>query len=483
MRTPREWLNLWFTFDRSVGRRDYIVSGLGLAALKYAGDVLIVWSATGRFWRPVDYLSPVSSLASSSLVAGPAFVLLALWSLPFLWIGVSMSMRRSIDAGYSAWLGLLFFVPAINYLYIADMCLLRTSTKPVHVAPDDIPRPLEHRLPRALMSIAAGVVIGLAMLAFSVYGARSYGISLFLGTPFLIGAITAFLFNRRYPASNRETHQVVIMTLACLGGVILITAAEGAFCLLMAAPLAVAIGLMGSYLGRHIALRDSGPFAHALIGVMLLPLGATLDARQPPTGLREVRSSVEIAAPPDVVWRNVISFPPLPEPSELVFRMGIAYPKRAEIRGEGVGAVRYCVFSTGAFVEPITRWEPGRRLSFDVREQPRPLEEWSPYADVVPPHLDGYFQSRRGEFRLVALPGGRTRLEGSTWYEMRLQPAAYWVLFGDAFISRIHRRVLNHIAANAEAMTRAASTAAETSGRAAPESAARSEPDPAVGSR
>jgi hypothetical protein len=34
---------------------------------------------------------------------------------------------------------------------------------------------------------------------------------------------------------------------------------------------------------------------------------------------------------------------------------------------------------------------------------------------------------------------------------MRLYPAAYWVLFGDAFISRIHHRVLDHIRTVAEA--------------------------------
>ena len=166
--------------------------------------------------------------------------------------------------------------------------------------------------------------------------------------------------------------------------------------------------------------------------------------------LRNARSSIEIDAPPDVVWRNVIAFPPLPAPSELVFRAGVAYPVRAEITGQGAGAVRRCVFSTGAFVEPITRWEPGRRLSFDVDSQPRPMHEWSPYADVAPPHLDGYFRSRRGEFRLVALPGGRTRLEGSTWYEMKIQPAGYWVLYGDWIIGRIHGRVLGHIKRVAE---------------------------------
>jgi uncharacterized membrane protein YhaH (DUF805 family) len=443
------WLRLWFTFESGVGRREYLFSGLALAALKYAGDAFMVWNATGRVWRPIDYLSPVSTLLQTKLVMAPAELLpvLAAWSLPFLWIGISMSMRRSIDAGRSAWLGLLFFIPVVSYLFIAVMCVL--PSRPAKVPPTDEPRPYEHRLPSALLAIAAGMTVGLGMLALSVYGLASYGFSLFLGTPFIIGALTAFLFNRRYPASGRETQQVVLMTLACVGGVLLVTAAEGALCLLMAAPLGIGIGAMGAALGRRIALRDRS-LANALMAVMVLPLSASLDAGRPATDLREVQSAVEIAAPPEVVWRNVIAFPPLPEPSELVFRAGVSYPVRAEISGQGVGAVRRCVFSTGAFVEPITRWEPGRRLSFDVDSQPRPLQEWSPYAHVSAPHLDGYFESRRGEFRLVPLANGHTRLEGSTWYEMKLQPAAYWVLYGDAIIHRIHLQVLQQIKATSE---------------------------------
>jgi uncharacterized membrane protein YhaH (DUF805 family) len=445
------WLRLWLTFESLVGRKEYVLSGLGLAALKYAGDVFLVWRATGRLWHPLDYVSPVASLMATKLHMAPPELLplLALWSLPFLWIGVSMSMRRALDAGRSAWLALLFFVPVVSYLFIAAMAVMPSRARTS--AATEAPRPYEDRLPSALMAIAAGVTIGLGMLALSVYGLHSYGVSLFLGTPFVIGALTAYLFNRRYPASGWETQQVVLMTLACIGGIALVTAAEGVVCLLMAAPLAIGIGAMASSLGRHIALRDRGPFLHVLLPLMVLPATATLDAGRPATDLREVRSAIEIDAPPDVVWRHVIAFPPLPEPSELVFRAGVAYPQRAEIVGEGVGAVRRCVFSTGAFIEPITRWEPGRRLSFDVREQPKPLQEWSPYADLSPPHLDGYFRSRRGEFRLVALSGGRTRLEGSTWYEMRLQPAAYWVLFGDVIIGRIHRRVLQHIRTTMEA--------------------------------
>jgi hypothetical protein len=51
------------------------------------------------------------------------------------------------------------------------------------------------------------------------------------------------------------------------------------------------------------------------------------------------------------------------------------------------------------------------------------------------------------------MPEGRTRLEGSTWYEQRLRPEGYWVLFSDPVIGMIHRRVLEHIRSAVEART------------------------------
>jgi hypothetical protein len=145
-----------------------------------------------------------------------------------------------------------------------------------------------------------------------------------------------------------------------------------------------------------------------------------------------------------------VSFSELSAPPAWLFRLGIGYPRRARIEGTGVGAVRYCEFSTGAFVEPITRWDEPSRLSFDVIAQPPPMTEWSPYRRVHAPHLDGYFRSRRGEFRLVKLPDGRTRLEGSTWYELEMAPQLYWKTLADVVVSRIHLRVLAHVKALSE---------------------------------
>jgi hypothetical protein len=218
----------------------------------------------------------------------------------------------------------------------------------------------------------------------------------------------------------------------------------------MASPLAFGIAMLGAIIGRRIAISGEGSVVHAALAVLLLPASAPLLDLRPVAPIREVRSVVEIAAPPNDVWRHVIAFPPLPAPTDLLFRSGIAFPRGARIEGAGVGAVRYCEFSTGAFVEPIRAWEPGRRLAFDVTSSPPPLRELSLYSRVTAPHLDGYFVARRGEFRLSPLPGGATRLEGSTWYELRLQPAVYWSVFADFLVHRIHERVLKHVQEVAE---------------------------------
>jgi hypothetical protein len=152
-----------------------------------------------------------------------------------------------------------------------------------------------------------------------------------------------------------------------------------------------------------------------------------------------------IDAAPEVVWRNVIAFSELPPPKEAMFKLGIAYPIRAEIFGAGVGAVRHCNFSTGPFVEPIEVWDEPRLLKFSVTQNPEPMQEWTPYRNVHPTHLNGYLESRAGQFRLIPVGENQTRLEGTTWYHHHLWPADYWQLWSDHIIHTIHLRVLNHI--------------------------------------
>ena len=87
------------------------------------------------------------------------------------------------------------------------------------------------------------------------------------------------------------------------------------------------------------------------------------------------------------------------------------------------------------------------RLAFDVTAQPLPMQEWSPYAVVNAPHLERSLKSRRGQFLLTPLDGGkRTKLEGTTWYTLDMAPAMYWRLWTEWLLHSIHTRVLDHIA-------------------------------------
>jgi uncharacterized membrane protein YhaH (DUF805 family) len=443
-------LRFWLTFELPVDRRAYLRHGLLLMGIKYAGDAALIGGATGALWTPLDYVRSTPFVLSDRLGEGPAEFLaplLALWTLPFLWAGITLTIRRLLDAGWSAWWALLFFVPLLNYGLFLVLSISPGSAGPRlrREAPD----PHGSKLPSALLSIALGAALGLGMIWLGVALLESYGLALFMGTPFVAGLVTGYALCRRYPASTRETHEVVAITMLIVAGAALATGIEGAVCLLMVAPLGVVVALLGGATGRFFAQSGETSLRGAAFVGVLLPLGAVAEAGAPEAPLREVRSAVVIDAPAPVVWANVIAFPAIPAPTSWLFRLGLAYPVSAEISGSGVGAVRRCVFSTGAFVEPITAWEPGRRLSFDVVESPAPLRELS-FWKLEPPHLEGYLVPRRGEFRLVSLPDGGTRLEGSTWYEQRLRPEGYWVLFSDYVIGVIHRRVLEHIQREAE---------------------------------
>jgi len=186
--------------------------------------------------------------------------------------------------------------------------------------------------------------------------------------------------------------------------------------------------------------------------VLLIPIALLRDRHaQGAPPVWSVSTTVEIAAPPDTVWNSVVTFRDIGGEHEWPFRCGIACPMRATIQGSGVGAVRHCEFTTGPFVEPITVWDEPRLLAFDVTSQPEPMEEMGIFGPIDSPHLHDTLVSKRGQFLLEPLDGGRrTRLTGTTWYSHTLAPTFYWKAISDAIIHRIHLRVLRHIRAKAE---------------------------------
>ena len=451
---PREATNvlrLCFGLTEPVDRRTYAIAGFSLMLVKYVIDASIIYAVTRALWTPLDYLSPLMMTRTQKFGPGSNALQIAmvLWSLPFMWIGLVMTLRRAYDAGLPAGAGLVYFAPGFNYLAMLGLCCLPTQTARTHTHPSSR-LPIGSLYSRGLVAILIASLATAALFAFSVYALRSYGSALFVGAPFVHGTISSFLYNRGQVRPLREALLLSLLGVVVVGGSLLLFAAEGAICLAMAAPLVLGISMLGTVVGRALAEFHENSYA-----VVSLPLLALLSASWSEAQLAapthyEVASSILIDAAPAIVWKHVTSFSELPEPDWPLFKLGLAYPVRASITGHGVGALRRCEFSTGAFVEPISAWDEPRRLAFDVSEQPPPMHEWSPYAHIHPPHLDGYFKSERGEFRLLPVENGGTRLEGSTWYELRYAPSLYWHLWSDFFVHRIHSRVLEHIKKLAE---------------------------------
>ncbi len=440
-------------FREPVGRLEFFV-GLAVCLLVKQGIDRGILRAlgvpfTGRIW---DILLGVALPTEEDFSWGwPLLVA----SLPFVWIGLALTSGRLRALRRSPAWALLFFVPVIKFLLVL---LLLALPEPTDAPPEILAPPRLGRfrwIPRNRWGAAAlGVVMTSILGALSVFlianYLEAYGWALFVALPFLMGFFTTLIHNHHEVRSLKESCLCGLAALALLGVLMILLAIEGLICLLMASPIAVVLALIGSSMAH---LLVSQGLAHRLqsgtvhcAAFLLLPIVTAAELRlRPPPEVRPVSTEVTIAAPPQTVWRHVVSFADLPPPTDWVFRTGIAYPIRARLEGRGVGAVRYCEFSTGAFVEPIEVWDEPRRLAFSVTDYPAPMEEWTPYRHIHPPHLDDFLVSERGQFELIPTPEGGTRLVGTTWYRHGLMPETYWRWWSDGILHRIHSRVLKHI--------------------------------------
>jgi hypothetical protein len=447
--------DLW-RWGGTIDRGPFALIGTALALLKYGIDAVIVRIFAGRTWTPLNYWlggDTFGDLLTNPAMSAARWALLAV-SLPFLTLGAAMTVRRLRSADLPTWLVVTFFVPGLNFLFFVTLMLL-PPRRPDPQAPANAV--LGRLIPRSRFgSAVAGMLLTLVpatlLILLGAQVLKTYGWGLFLGTPFLIGFFSTLVYEYHQPRALKDSLGVTLASLGLLSASLLLFAIEGILCILMVAPLAIPIAFFGSWMAHEIRPHAAHGMSRNLLGLLLavtLLMGMEKEF-EPEPPLRSVTTAIDVQAPPAAVWAQVVSFSEIPPPEELIFKSGLAYPLRAEIQGRGVGAVRHCVFTTGPFVEPITAWDEPSLLAFGVTAQPAPMEEWTPYSGIHPPHLDGYFLSQKGQFRLTRLPGGGTRLEGTTWYTHRLWPTAYWGLWSDAVLHRIHGRVLQHVKRLAE---------------------------------
>jgi len=440
-----------FSFNGTIGRRAYLGIAFVGVILKHSID-LFVANAFGQYWDATHYLIPLGVPVSIGKLSPDnlrfLITMLAI-AVPFAYVGLAITTRRFRTIGWPLWLVVLFFVPIANIASFAVAAAwperrLRETGSERSVIARVVPK---NALGSAVFATIASGLLGAILVPIGTLVLGSYGWGLFAAIPFAQGAIAAFASSIHRERTLGQCMLVALLSIAVTCAALLALAVEGVVCIAMAAPIAAAFAALGALFGYAVGRPRVRPNAATFVLCLLLAptiMGAEKIA-SPLAPTYEVSTSIDIAAAPAEVWKHVIRFPDLPPPTELPFRMGVAYPIRAKIVGEGVGAVRYCEFSTGDFVEPITVWYPDHELAFTVRKSAEPMHELSPYGSIDTPHLHDYMVSRHGRFLIEALPNGGTRLIGTTWYQHHLWPASYWRLWSDAIVHDIHYRVLRHI--------------------------------------
>jgi uncharacterized membrane protein YhaH (DUF805 family) len=455
----------FWTWRGTVGRTKYFALGVTLFAAKHLLDRIVATRVFGLRWSLFNYwlVSEATEIDDTPPGHLRFYATLVALAIPFIWVGVVLTLRRLRDIGWPLWLVAAFFLPFVNLLFFLLLSTVpsRERSPRARTAPG-LRAALDRVVPRssfgsAVVGVVATTLVTVGVTALSVQGLGNYGWGLFVGLPFCLGLSSVLVYGYRQPRPLGQCLLVSLLSVGLASAALIAVAIEGLICVLMAAPLGAVMALFGGAMGYIIQRRperdSSGNYAlHAFsVTVLALPVLMFMErAAQLEPPLREVRTRVEIHATREEVWQHLVAFAELPPPQEWLFQTGIAYPIRAEIDGRGVGAVRQCVFSTGAFVEPIEVWDEPQLLKFGVTAQPPVMEELSPYTHLRPPHLNHYLQSRKGQFLLTRLPDGKTLLEGTTWYRNSFWPGAYWNLWSDYIIHRIHQRVLNHIRRLAE---------------------------------
>src|SRR5437762_7476561 len=117
--------NVW-QWEGRVNRAMYFLVGAAAFGLKFLLDWAIVtqlfhrsWSLL-NYWRPFGAISGVHALSlENRLFAG----VMLFSALPFIWLGLAMTVKRLRDVGEPTWLAALFFAPIANLVFFLVLSL------------------------------------------------------------------------------------------------------------------------------------------------------------------------------------------------------------------------------------------------------------------------------------------------------------------------------------------------------------------------
>jgi hypothetical protein len=265
---------------------------------------------------------------------------------------------------------------------------------------------------------AVAVALGVGSLAYRLLHASNLDqtAAFFIGIPSLMAFAAAFI------ALRMRTSGVISITLKAISIGLLVSApllGEGFICVLLAAPLFYAVGLLVAV--SITVVRRAGKSRHSsTLALLALPLVFSLEGAVPGLGLPRQATSVAervFVAAPEMVEAALSRSPQFDAPLPGV--LGIGFPRPAAASGKGleVGDRRVVTFVT-------PRGGRQRDLVMEVANRGPGWVRFRPVSDAT--KIAEWLNWQSAEVSWTALGDGRTRVRWALTYERRLDPAWYF---------------------------------------------------------
>ena len=226
---------LW-RWNGEVARTPFLFWAALLFALKYNLDRLMFKLAFDRDWSVLSYFeNPVPWPAGLSPARNPKeFTLLLAISLPFLWAGVVLCLKRLRSARLPLGLAVLFVVPIVKWFLFLALGLVpgRADEGPRASPRSGADRGWKRWFPKttfgsAVLAIVLSALLALAATALSTQMFHQYGWGIFVGAPFCIGFFAALVHGARERRSLKESITVALVSITIAGVALLALAFEG----------------------------------------------------------------------------------------------------------------------------------------------------------------------------------------------------------------------------------------------------------------
>src|SRR5215475_12595907 len=184
----------FFGWQGKVSRGIYALVGCIGLAIKHNLDRFIALGFGERwglwsYWAPIERFSSIATLTANDK---KFLTVLLVTALPFIWIGLTMTIKRLRDAGQPTWMSILFFAPFINLIFFLLLCLYPSANAslPAQKTASRVSRfwP-QSDWGSAAFSVAVSALIGVFGTWIMISGFGNYGASVFIGLPFVMGYV------------------------------------------------------------------------------------------------------------------------------------------------------------------------------------------------------------------------------------------------------------------------------------------------------